>query len=188
MSNASNVTAGKPQIIGAVFRAPLGTSLPTTVNDSLAAAFKELGYISDAGVVNSNSPTSSSIKAWGGDVIFDVQTEKPDTWKMAFVEALNEDVLKLVYGSDNVTGSIETGLTIKANSKEQAAQSLVIDMVLANGGKKRVVLPNCKVTAVGDITYADGSVVAYDTTLSAYPNTDGDTHYEYIVAGSDPSF
>ena len=186
--DATNVTAGKPVITGAVFRAPLGTTLPTSTSASLAEAFKELGYISDAGVVNSNSPSSTAIKAWGGDIIYDVQTEKPDTWKMAFAEATNEEVLKLVYGADNITGSIATGLTIKANSQEQAAQSLVIDMVLANGGKKRVVLPNCKVTAVSDITYADGDVVKYETTLSCYPDANGNTHYEYIVEGTAPSF
>mgnify|MGYP006967125183 CR=1 FL=1 len=186
--DATNVTAGKPVITGAVFRAPIGTSLPTSTSASLAEAFKELGYISDAGVVNSNSPSSTAIKAWGGDIIYDVQTEKPDTWKMAFAEATNEEVLKLVYGADNITGNISTGLTIKANSQEQAAQSLVIDMVLANGGKKRVVLPNCKVTAVSDITYADGDVVKYETTLSCYPDSNGNTHYEYIVEGTAPSF
>ena len=186
--DATKVSAGKPIITGAVFRAPLGTTLPTSVNDTLNSAFKELGFVSDAGVVNSNSPSNTSIKAWGGDTIYDVQTEKPDTWKMAFAEATNEDVLKLVYGVDNVSGSVETGLTIKANNKEQSPQSLVIDMVLANGGKKRVVLPNCKVTAVADISYVDNDVIKYDTTMSAYPDSEGNTHYEYILEGSAPSF
>lgn len=186
--DATKVTAGKPIITGAVFRAPLGTTLPTSTTDTLTAAFKELGYVSDSGVVNSNSPSNTSIKAWGGDTIYDVQTEKPDTWKMAFAEATNEEVLKLVYGVDNVSGSVETGLTITANSKEQSPQSLVIDMVLANGGKKRVVLPNCKVTSVSDVSYVDNDVVKYETTLSCYPDESGNTHYEYIVEGSAPSF
>lgn len=186
--DATNVTAGKPVLTGAVYRAPLGTTLPTTVSEDLSSAFKELGYISDAGVVNSNSPSTTAIKAWGGDTIYDIQNEKPDTWKMAFAEATNEEVLKLVYGVDNITGDISTGLTIKANSKEQGAQALVIDMVLTNSGKKRVVLPNCRVTSVSDITYSDSDVVKYETTLSAYPDEYGNTHYEYIVEGTAPSF
>lgn len=186
--DATKVTAGKPVITGAVYRAPLGTTLPTSTTDTLNSAFKELGYVSDAGVVNSNSPSNTSIKAWGGDTIYDVQTEKPDTWKMAFAEATNEEVLKLVYGADNISGSVSTGLTIKANSKEQSPQCLVIDMVLANSGKKRVVLPNCKVTSVSDISYVDNDVVKYETTLSCYPDSNGNTHYEYIVEGTAPSF
>lgn len=188
--DVSNVTAGKPKTTGAVYRAPLGTTLPTSATDTLNSAFKEMGYISDAGVTNSNSPSSTAIKAWGGDTVMDVQTEKPDTFKMAFIEATNEEVLKQTYGDSNISGTLEEGLVIKANSKEQKAQCLVIDMVLKDGAAKRIVLPNCKVTAVGDITYADGSAVAYDTTLSCYPHEDwdGDTHREYILANADPSF
>jgi hypothetical protein len=180
MSNSSNVSAGKPMITGAVFVAPVGTSLPTSTTASLATAFKDLGYISDAGVVNSNSPSNTAIKAWGGDTVLDVQTEKPDTFKMNFIEATNEDVLKLVYGSANVSGSLASGLTIKANSEEQNEVSVVIDMVLKDDCAKRIVLPKAKVTAVGDITYADASAIGYDTTLSCHPDDSGNTHYEYL--------
>ncbi len=167
-------------ITGAVFVAPVGTSLPTSTTATLAAAFKDLGYISDAGVVNSNSPSNTAIKAWGGDTVLDVQTEKPDTFKMNFIEATNEDVLKLVYGSANVSGSLSSGLTIKANSEEQNEVSVVIDMVLKDDCAKRIVLPKAKVTAVGDITYADASAIGYDTTLSCHPDDSGNTHYEYL--------
>lgn len=180
MSEASNVTAGKPKVGGAVYRAPLGTTLPESVTDTLDAAFKELGYISDAGVKNSNSPSNTAIKAWGGDTVLDVQTEKPDTFQMNFIEATNVEVLKTVYGDDNVSGTLATGITITANSQEQNNQVLVIDMVLKNGSVKRIVLPDCKVTAVADIVYSDSTAVGYDTTLSAYPDSDGNTHYEYI--------
>lgn len=188
--DVSNVTAGKPQTTGAVYRAPLGTPLPATATEDLDAAFKEMGYISDGGIVNSNSPSNTAIKAWGGDTVLDVQTEKPDTFKMAFMEATNTEVLKQTYGDDNVTGTIEDGITIRANSQEQESQCLIIDMILKNKAQKRIVLPNCKVTAVGDITYADGNAVLYDTTLSCYPHEDwdGDTHREYIIGGETPSF
>ena len=186
MSNtATNVTAGKPKVEGAVYRAPLNTTLPTTVSETLDSAFEALGYISDAGVVNSNSPSNTAIKAWGGDTVLDIQTEKPDTFKMAFIEAMNTDVLKMVYGDDNVSGDLTDGITIEANSKELECQSLVIDMLLKDGAAKRIVLPNCKVTSIADITYADNSAVGYEVTLSCYPDEDGNTHYEYIVgAGS----
>lgn len=183
-NNAQNVTAGKPNTGGAVYVAPLGTTLPTTANGSLNASFKGLGYISDAGVTNSNSPSSTSIKSWGGDVVLDVQTEKPDTFKMMFLEATNEEVLKLVFGADNVSGSLASGLTIEANSTEQVSKSMVIDMIYKDGVIKRVVLPNCKVTSVADVTYSDSAAVGYDVTLSCYPDSDGNTHYEYILQTS----
>ena len=187
MNDATKVTAGKPKVGGSVFRAPLGTTLPKSATESLVSEFENQGYISDAGVTNSNSPSNTAIKAWGGDTVLDVQTEKPDTWKFVMIETSRESVLKMVYGDGNVSGNLAEGIEIKANSDELQAQSLVIDMVLRGGGLKRVVLPNCKITAIADITYSDNAAVGYDVTLSCYPDDDGNTHYEYIIGEADPS-
>ena len=104
-NNANNVTAGKPKITGSVFRAALTATLPTDATTTLASGFEEMGYVSDAGVVNSNSPSNTAIKAWGGDTVLDIQTEKPDTFQMTFIETTREEVLKTVYGDDNVSGT-----------------------------------------------------------------------------------
>lgn len=181
MANKDNVTASKPKVGGAVFRAPIGTVLPSSATEELNEAFASLGYLSEDGITNSNTMTTEKVKAWGGDVVLEDETEKTDTMKMKLIEGLNEDVLKAVYGDTNVTGDLESGIVIKANSVPQKECCWVVDMVLKNA-LKRVVIPCGKVTAVGDVTYATGQPVGYETTISATPDADGQTHYEYIVA------
>ena len=43
--NTKHVSAGKPKIGGAIYRAPLGTTLPTDAKTELDAAFKELAHM-----------------------------------------------------------------------------------------------------------------------------------------------
>ena len=68
-NTATNVQAGKPNIKGAIYFAPLGTALPTNTKDALDKAFECLGYISEDGVSNENATENTDVKAWGGDVV-----------------------------------------------------------------------------------------------------------------------
>lgn len=185
MSDVKYVTTAKPKVGGAVYSAPLGTTLPKDATTALGAAFKSLGYISEDGMTNSNSPETDNIKAWGGDVVDNVQTEKADTFSYTLIEALNPDVLKEVYGEKNVSGSLETGITIKANSSPMEEHCLVVEMVLKGGILKRIVIPIGKVSEVGEIVYKDDEASGYETTIAALPDTEENTHYEYIQKPSE---
>lgn len=182
MSTVSNVTAAKPAVGGAVYMAATSATLPTATGTSLGTAFTSLGYISEDGLTHSNSPESETIKAWGGDVVLTPVTGKEDTFSFTLIEALNPDVLKLIYGSSNVTGTLAAGITVNAKAEDMEAHAFVIDMVMRNSAAKRVVIPNGCVSEVGEVTYADGEAVGYEVTVTAFPNSSGVTHYEYIKA------
>lgn len=178
-NTAANVAAGKPAIGGAVWRAPLGTTLPTDAVTALGNDFKNMGYISDEGVSNANSPESESIKAWGGDTVLTLAKEKPDKFTFTMIESLSTDVLKAVYGEANVSGDLATGLSVRSNSDELEAGVWVI-MTSQNKVAHRIVIPNGKVSEVGEITYKDDDAIGYKVTISALPGSDGDTHKEYF--------
>lgn len=180
MSKKDNVTAAKPKVGGAMYVAPAGTELPTDATTALATAFKSLGYISEDGLTNSNSPESDDIKAWGGDIVLTPITGRPDTYSVKLIESLNVDVLKMVYGDDNVTGTLGTGITVKANATDLEEHPIVVDMILRNGVLKRICIPSAKVSEIGEIVYTDADASGYELTLSCQPDADGNTHYEYI--------
>lgn len=184
MSNTAYVSAAKPKVGGALYRAPIGTTLPTDSTTALDAAFEALGYISQDGLTNANSPNSSTIYAWGGDPVLTAASEKEDTFKCVLLEVLNVAVLKTTYGDDNVTGDLSTGITVKANNNERPNYVYVGEMVLRGGTTKRVVLPNAAISAVDDIVYKDNEASGYGLTFSCQPDAAGNTHYEYIKGAS----
>ena len=179
MTNSTLVVAGKPKAGGAIWSAPLGTALPTDATTALNVAFKSLGYVSDDGLTNEITTETEEIKAWGGDTVLTAQTGTSDTFSYKLIEALNIEVLKEVYGTSNVTGTLETGIKISVNSKEKIEHVIVIETALRDK-LKRIVLPIAKIKEMAEITYVDGEPVGYEVTVQALPDSSGNTHYEYV--------
>lgn len=179
-TNSSNVTTGKAAVGGAIFVAPVGTTLPTNPTDTLNSAFVGLGYASDAGLTLSTALSNEAVKAWGGDTVMMLHTDKTETFKFKLIEILSEDVLKTIYGSSNITtsGSVTT---VKSNADEPAEMAWVFEMIMRDDKVKRIVVPRASLTALGDIVYTDTEVSGYDCTLTALSDSTGVTHYEYIA-------
>lgn len=177
------VTAGKPATGGALHVGATTAQLPTATGTALTG-FTALGYISEEGLTNTNTMTSEDKKAWGGDIVLSTQTEKPDKFTCTLIDALDINVLKEIYGASNVSGSLSAGIVVNANSKELPARAWVVDMVMRDGVAKRIVIPNGKISELGEIKYADNDTVGYQITITASPDGDGNTHYEYIKAPS----
>ena len=178
MNKAENVSVGKPKATGAAYVAPKGTVVPTDAASPLDAAFESLGYISDAGLTNATSSDTEEIKAWGGDTVLTTQTSYSETFAFSCLET-NIAVLKERYGEENVEVD-GASITVKHSSVELLMHPWVFEMVLSGGRIKRVVIPNGKVTEFGDIQYVDNAPIAYEMTISALPDEEGNTAYTHI--------
>jgi hypothetical protein len=189
-NTATNVSVGKPNVSGAIYRATRTSNLtvPTNASASLTSDYKCLGYISEDGVTNSLSMDSDKVKAWGGDTVLAFQTDKDDTFEFTLLEILNDDTLKAVFGANNVTVtaasvSAPKSIAINVNSDEQDEAVWVIDMVMRGDNPKRIVIPYGKITEMGEITYKDDEAVGYNVTITCTADSSGNTHYEYMEIG-----
>lgn len=188
---ATNASTGKPNTSGAIFRAVRTSNLviPTTASATLSADYKCLGYVSEDGLTNNIEKEFEDIKAWGGDTVYTVESKQDDKFQFTLLEVLNEDVLKAVFVDSNVTVTAATSsapksVTVNVNSTQTPECVWVIDMVMRGNNPKRIVIPYGKVVTIGEITYKDDEAVGYDITLAATPDTNGNTHYEYMTIGS----
>lgn len=182
MSNdATKVSFGKPKATGSVWIAPYGTTLPTMATQSLNAAFKSMGYISEDGLVNSIETDTEQIHAWGGDMVLSGQTTFMESFTVNLLET-NSETLKTFYGSDNVTVEGNGSITVQQTSEMLPNVSVVFDMVLTGGRIKRIVVPIAQIVdRSGEITYVDGQAITYPAVFMAYPDENGTTHVEYIA-------
>lgn len=186
MANASNVLAGKPLVGGGIFVAPKGTARPTDATTALNVAYKNTGYVSEDGVTETIDRSTDKIRAWGGDTVKVVQSEFGVQYEFTFIETLNSDVLKAVYGDSNVT---TTGATpskgtlhkVKLNSGTLPEQQFVIDMKDGNATVRIDFIG--QISEVGDVTYSDEEVIGYPVTVVAIPDSNGDSALKYLDDG-----
>lgn len=179
-NSANKVTAGKPKVGGAVYRAPLSAVLPTDATTALSEQYKCLGYCSQDGLSNGNDQTNNKVSAWGGDVVLNMITSGSDTFSLTLIEALNEDVLETVYGSDNVTKSESGDIAVAVNGGSDEEAIYVFELILKGGALKRIVVPCASITSLGEVKYNDSDAVGYNITLTAVNDEKGNSHYEYI--------
>lgn len=179
-NNSANVSTGKGKYGGYAYIAPMTATLPTDATTALGADFLLLGFISEDGITNATERESQDIVDMNGDTVMTVQTSHSETWQASFIESLNVNVLKMVYGDENVTEA-SGAITIHVDGKELDEKVFVFEMVMQNGKAKRIILPRGKVSEVGDIVYRSGDAIGYDVTIAALPNADGNKHIEYIA-------
>lgn len=176
---AANVLVGKPLATGGILRGPTGTALPTDSTTAPNPALLALGYVGDDGVTQSIGADSSEIKAWGGDTVRKIQTSHDLTYQFRLIET-NDGTLAVYYGENNVTTT--AGATVvTVNSNELGHAVWVIEV--KDGDKRvRIAIPDGQVTDKGDVVYQDSDVVAYDVTITCYPDENGNKAYIYSAA------
>lgn len=182
-NTATNVTTGKPAVAGAIYvETSSSATLPTDAATELTG-FTSLGFVSEDGLTNSNTYDSDTVKEWGGATVLTLENNFVDTFTFTLIEALNVDVLKEVFGDDNVTGTLAAGITINATPTARNAKKWVIDMVMRNNVLKRITIPVGTISAIADISYKNDEAVGYEVTITCM--SDGTaTHYEYIKSGT----
>lgn len=188
--SSANVTFSKPGASanksGYIWVAPLGSEIPTDATTELDEAFVGLGYLSEDGLTEPASFTAGDdIIAAGGDTVAQGDPTFSKTWTGTCIEALNEDLLKVAYGSANVTvtpaGTSDGSITIKEKASELEHHVIVIDEMLKGGRKRRNVMADATFLITGDISHVHTALVNFEFTINAYPTADQPAQTQYIT-------
>jgi hypothetical protein len=174
-TTAANVQVG---VTGHVYTAPLGTALPVTPTATLNAAFQEVGYINEDGLVTSTSTDQNDIKAWqNGDIVRRVQTSHDFTIQFTMLET-NEKVLEVYYG--NFTHGALGAPGVATVRGEQGYRAAWVFDVIDGSEEIRIVIPDGQVTERDDVSYVNGDAIQYGVTLTTYPDVSSNKAYIYF--------
>lgn len=188
--SSANVTFSKPGTSanksGYIWVAPLGTAVPTDATTELDKAFVGLGYLSEDGLTEPASfEPGDDIVAAGGDTVAQADPTFSKTWTGTCIEALNEDLLKVAYGSANVTvtpvGAADGSITIKEQAGDVEHHVIVIDETLKGGRKRRNVMADATFLITGDISHVHTALVNFEFTITAYPTANNPAQTQYIT-------
>lgn len=189
--SSANVTFSKPGTSanksGYIWVAPRGTAVPTDATSELSSAFVGLGYLSEDGLVEPASyEQGDDIVAAGGDTVAQADPTFSKKWTGTCIEALNKDLLKVAYGSNNVTvvdptEAKEGTITIKEQAGDLEHHAIVIDEMLKGARKRRNVMADATFLITGDITHVHTALVNFDFTINAYPTETQPAQTQYIT-------
>ena len=166
-NNTANITSTNPADGGELHRAPLGSTLPTDAVADLDVAFKGLGFTGEDGFVITQNRSTEDKRAYGGDVVYSLQTEYGVSVQVTVYESQN----------DNVT--VAGGNTTVKYNKKRLPRSVFVSDHITDQGLLRQVMPVGQVTEVGDITLVHTDILMYQLTITAYPDENGNYMYEY---------
>lgn len=163
--------------IGGLYRGPSNVAVPATLTTP-PVAMKHLGFVAEDGLEENEDRPTSSIFAWGSDLVAKPQESFDLTVTFTLYEFLNKEVAKARYGDNNVTVTAATAstgekLSIIQTSDVAGFNTWMIDSFGPGGKRFQKFFP------IGQFVNADSqpinhkSVLAHRMTVTFYPDASG---------------
>ncbi len=187
-TTAAKVVAGTGKPNGYIYRAPLGSTLPTSESTTLAGPYVSQGYASSDGLTRSIAKAYEITRDWNGDEVKRSKTETSVTLTFTLIEASNGEVAKSVFGESAVTITPATssagGKIAVAFGGEDAPPSVWVFELKDGNAIRRVVCPIAQnVTEDFEQEFVNSGVISYPVTLSLTKDSNGKFFYDYADDG-----
>ena len=188
MEGISAILTGSPiTATGGILSAPLTTTRPTDAVTALPAGFVKKGYVGEDGVTKTVDKTDEKIRAWGGSTVKIVRQEHSVSYSWTFLESGNAEVLKAIYGADNVIitpATVDHGAQIEIRETGQMLprESWLLEMKDGDTAIREYI-PDGQLAVSGDVQFVHSNVIQYTVTLEAFPDANGVKSYSWMDDG-----
>lgn len=175
------------QVAGGLYVAPLGTELPTDVDEPLDAAFKALGYVSSDGVTIKIDGSTKPIEIWSGEEIGSLRDKFAISYSLGLYQVLSPHVNALIFGDGSVSTAAATTshgnrMKVEITSRLPKRASLVLDAFFEDKSIRQVV-EIVQMSDIDDIKLVHNEPMAFSPTFRAYRGSDGNHVVQYSDDG-----
>lgn len=165
------VNLGTGRASGYFYHAPKGTALPASPLAELAEDWTEVGYIAEDGITWSTGRSSEPLKDWANKIRRQLQSEPTGTVAAPIISTTAE-VLKTIFGEANVAESAATathGKLVSVAVAEGVVSGEEAFLFIMKDGDDAMMLGTTAgfITALEDISFAPGSAITWNATVSA---------------------
>lgn len=182
--SVKNTVYSKPKAGGAVWSAAEATTPPTDASSTLVDAFGGWGYVSEDGIKENGSISSTTQKAYGGSTVLTIEAGNDVTYTFTPLEYANPVVQRELYGDGNVKADDGALTSVKMTDDAHGRRVFVFEHILSNGQIERDVLPCAQVTAIGTNTYSSSAALGPEVTVTPYPDENGVKVYKYFASAT----
>ena len=187
--NSKGIFIGLPDQLttGAILTAPTNSTLPTSATDTIDAAFKDSGYVTEDGVSVSPTWNTNKLHDWSGANVRTMLDSFEGQITFSLMELLSEESAKQVFGSANVTKTAATSthgtqLAIAIGSSLPDECAWVFKMKDGDA-KILIVIPRGQVSAVDTIAFNRNNSANLPVTLDCLQDSTGKSIYIYTDDG-----
>jgi hypothetical protein len=173
-------------ITGAVWKAPLGSTLPTDGDPfaALDSAFTNLGYISEDGVTEALDDSVDDVVAWqSATTVRSSTTQSTINLNFTMIETKGS-VLSAFYRGSTISAS-GAGIWKMEVKPITADPSIWVLDALDGTIYERSVIGNGEIVERGEVQNMNGGAKAYPVVVRCYPDANGNSMVKY---SNDPTW
>jgi hypothetical protein len=160
---ALDATEVRLGVTGNLYKAPVGTAMPTDVTAALAVAWKELGY-TETGPSMSVDASKEQFTPWQAvSPVREVVTSQMVTATFTLWQR-NAETLKLAWGGGTVTGTTTKIFTPPAVAT--VSEGAFVFEIVDGTVKDRYLIPRASISLAGEVSFAKDAVTGYEIELT----------------------
>lgn len=176
---------------GAAWVAAAGSTAPATPLTQPAAPWLPVGAISDNGLVQGFNETSQEFTPWGLTSPFRTQiTKSLRTFKFTAWETTRVVVQSLQYRLPLTALAPASGSTTFAETASPTPDRRAFYLLVLDGDNisRSLYVPQGEITDRSDVTHKQDSMAGFEWTITAYPDSAGNTVYHADMIPATPAY